>query len=165
VHARKAWLNGLNPKKNRTIPPLHYDYVYQIKQALSVIPVVINGNINQWGDVSQHLKKVDGVMLGRLACQNPYAIAMIHHDLFPDQPLIQRSDVINNYSDYALSQHEQNIPINLLLKPIFNVAHGLPGARRWKSQLMSISQSKEGGALSRLGYLMKEMEQGIVLVK
>ena len=27
IHARKAFLKGLSPKDNRTIPPLNYDYV------------------------------------------------------------------------------------------------------------------------------------------
>lgn len=160
VHARKAWLHGLNPKQNRTIPPLHYDYVYQIKQELSGIPVVINGNINELDEVVTHLEKVDGVMLGRLACQNPYAIAIIHQALFPNQPLRTRTEILQDYVGYALSQQDIAISLNLLLKPIFSLAHGLPGARRWKSQLMTIAQSKNTLGLSNLVGLMKQMELG-----
>lgn len=142
VHARKAWLHGLNPKQNRTIPPLHYDYVYKIKQELPSIPVVINGGINELEDIQEHLKHVDGVMLGRLACQNPYAIATIHHALYPEIPLLDRSLVLENYIDYALPMQEKGVPLSLLLKPIFGLAHGLPGARMWKNQLMNLQQSK-----------------------
>lgn len=165
VHARKAWLHGLNPKQNRTIPPLHYDYVYRIKQALSGIPVVINGNINHLDEVTQHLEQVDGVMLGRLACQNPYAIAEIHHGLFPHKPLLKRSDLIIQYMEYALLQHDNKVPMSLLLKPIFNLSHGLPGARRWKAHLMELSLSRDSLASSRWVSLMKDMEESIVLVK
>ena len=141
VHARKAWLHGLNPKQNRTIPPLHYDYVYRIKQDFPMLPVVINGNINEIDDVRQHLQHVDGVMLGRLACQNPYAIAEIHHALYPDSPLLHRAAILDQYVNYVESLSANKVPMSLLLKPIFNMAHGLPGAKRWKAQLMAVQQT------------------------
>jgi tRNA-dihydrouridine synthase A len=152
VHARKAWLHGLNPKQNRTIPPLHYDYVYNIKKTLT-IPVVINGNINELPDIKEHLKQVDGVMLGRLAYQNPYAIAVIHHELYPETPLVKRAEVIKNYVEYAQAQLALNVPISLLLKPIFNITHGLPYARQWKARLMTIQQTKDASAFKQLAYL------------
>ncbi len=154
VHARKAWLHGLNPKQNRTIPPLHYDYVYRIKHELSSIPVVINGGINELEDIQEHLKQVDGVMLGRLACQNPYAIAMIHHALYPDIPLPKRSIILEKYIDYAQPMQQNGVPLSLLLKPIFGLAHGLPGARHWKNQLMDVQQSK--GSLGEIGSFLTE---------
>lgn len=152
VHARKAWLHGLNPKQNRTIPPLYYDYVYNIKKALT-IPVVINGNINELPDIKEHLKHVDGVMLGRLAYQNPYAIAVIHHELYPETPLVKRAEVIKNYVEYAQAQLALNVSISLLLKPIFNITHGLPYARQWKARLMTIQQTKDLSAFKQLAYL------------
>ena len=158
VHARKAWLHGLNPKQNRTIPPLHYDYVYKIKQELPSIPIVINGNINELDDINHHLQQIDGVMLGRLACQNPYAIAMIHHALYPHIPLLKRSTILENYVIYAQTEHEKGVPMSLLLKPIFNLSHGLPGARGWKGALMNIQQSKDSAALGHAASLFLEME-------
>lgn len=142
VHARKAWLNGLSPKQNRTIPPIQYDYVYKIKQELPNIPVVINGNIQTIDAIQTHLQQVDGVMLGRLACQNPYAIACIHHALFPDIPLLSRNEIIQKYLIYIESLSDKRIPISLLLKPLFNMAHGLVGARRWKEQLLEVQRLK-----------------------
>ncbi len=156
VHARKAWLHGLNPKQNRTIPPLHYDYVYKIKQELPFIPVVMNGNINELEDIKSHLQQVDGVMLGRLACQNPYAIAQIHHELYPETPLLKRSDILALYIEYALSMREQGVPPSLLLKPLYGLAHGLMGARLWKNQLMAIQQAK--GTLEEALLSFVEME-------
>ena len=147
VHARKAWLHGLNPKQNRTIPPLHYDYVYSIKKELPMLPVVINGNINTSSEIDEHLKWVDGVMLGRLACQNPYAIAVIHHNLYPHVPLLNRLVILERYVDYAQSEHANGVPMSLLLKPIFNIAHGLPISRKWKAILMDIQQTKDSAAL------------------
>ncbi len=158
VHARKAWLHGLNPKQNRTIPPLHYDYVYKIKRALPTIPVVMNGNVNELDSIKLHLQQVDGVMLGRLACQNPYAIAVIHHALYPKVPLLNRSTILEKYVDYARPVLEKGVPMSLLLKPIFNLAHGLPGARAWKARLMTIQQARDSNALLQVGALLEEME-------
>lgn len=158
VHARKAWLHGLNPKQNRTIPPLHYDYVYKIKQELSSIPVVINGGINEIDEIMQHLEHVDGVMLGRLACQHPYAIAEIHHAMYPHIPLLKRSVILQHYVDYAQPMYEKNVPVSLLLKPIFSLAHGLAGARAWKNQLMTIQQSKNREGLIKAVSFFAEIE-------
>jgi tRNA-dihydrouridine synthase A len=158
VHARKAWLHGLSPKQNRTIPPLHYDYVYKIKEELATTPVIINGNINELDDIHQHLKQVDGVMLGRLACQNPYAIAMIHHALYPEQALLKRSVILERYIDYTQSLDTINVPISVLIKPLFSLAHGLSGAKAWKSLLMEIQQLKNHKLLGQCVTLLKDLE-------
>lgn len=143
VHARKAWLHGLNPKQNRTIPPLHYDYVYQIKQELRNLPVVINGNINSLTEIQHHLMHVDGVMVGRLACQNPYILAMIHHYFSPEIPIPSRYDILKKYISYAELRYSEGISLSILLKPLFNFAYGLPGAKSWKNILLTAQQTKQ----------------------
>lgn len=150
VHARKAWLNGLNPKQNRTIPPVNYDYVYQVKKEWPQIPVIINGNISTITDVSTHLNQVDGVMIGRLACDNPYKIAEIHHALYPEASLLKRNQIFSEYLDYLLHEHAAGVPLSLLLKPIFNLAFGLPGASMWKKKVMQVLQTKEVSLLDGL---------------
>ncbi len=147
VHARKAWLHGLNPKQNRTIPPVNYDYVYQIKRDLPSIPVVINGNIHALSEIHAHLNQVDGVMLGRLVCQNPYALATIHHALYPQTPLLTRKSVLQRYASYVESVHPSGVPMSILVKPILNMAHALPGAREWKARLLSVVRSNQTAGL------------------
>ncbi len=142
IHARKAWLNGLSPKQNRTIPPVRYDYVYRIKTELPHVPVIINGNITHLTDVLAHLQHVDGVMLGRLACDNPYAIAQIHHALYPESPLKSRYQIASEYFLYLQSILNKSTPLTVLLKPLLNLAHGLPNARVWKKSMMDIQQAK-----------------------
>ena len=141
VHARKAWLHGLSPKQNRTIPPLHYDYVYRIKNELSHLPFVINGNIKTIEEISDHLHHVDGVMLGRLACDNPYAIAKIHHSMYPQCPLPSRRSIARAYFSY-LTTLSPAIPLSVLLKPILNLSHGLPNAKIWKQHLTQMQQAR-----------------------
>ncbi len=157
VHARKAWLHGLNPKQNRTIPPVHYDYVYRIKQDVSV-PVVVNGNIQSYTEIETHLQRVDGVMLGRLACQNPYAIAEIHHALFPNVPLQKRHMVLNQYIDYVHAIYTPGLSMSLLLKPLMNLAYGLPNAKLWKERLLAIQQTGDPTGLKNAALLLTELE-------
>ena len=159
VHARKAWLKGLNPKQNRTIPPLHYDFVYKIKkEAAAFLPVIINGNINQTEAIQQHLNHVDGVMIGRLACQNPYAIARIHHMLYPACPLRKRSNIFADYIDYGAKAFANNTPVSVLLKPVLSLAHGLPGARHWKEKLTAVQRSKQWRGLNDALLMLEDME-------
>jgi tRNA-dihydrouridine synthase A len=153
VHARKAWLSGLSPKQNRTIPPLHYDYVYRIKKAFPQIPVVINGNIQTADEVNTHLSHVDGVMIGRLAYENPYALARIHHTIYPNTPLLTRSVILKRYFDYVQSVYSPKIPMSVLLKPILNIVHGMPNARLWKEEVVGIQRSNQFPSLSLIDRL------------
>jgi tRNA-dihydrouridine synthase A len=140
VHARKAWLKGLSPKQNRTVPPIDYDYVYRVKSAFPNMPIVINGNIQTIDEIKAHLSLVDGVMLGRLACQNPYGIAEIHHALYPNVPLLSRLELAVQYFDYIHQASLRGVPLSLLFKPIFNLSFSLPGGKRWRSSLMHMQR-------------------------
>lgn len=164
VHARKAWLNGLNPKQNRTIPPVNYDFVYQIKRELGAIPVIINGNIQTIQAIQNHLTQLDGVMLGRLACDNPYRIAEIHHALYPDFPLLKRSALWMQYMEYLSVEMRRGTSLSLLIKPVFNLAHGLPGASQWKKILMDLLQSKDLSLFKDLTNYLLAIEESLSLI-
>ncbi len=158
IHARKAWLNGLNPKQNRTIPPVNYDFVYQLKNEIPHIPIVINGNILTIKEINTHLDSVDGVMVGRLACDNPYYLTEIHHVLYPEFPKVKRSQVFIQYLDYLIDEYSKGIPLSLLVKPIFNLVHGMPGTSQWKKKLMAILQSKDLTRFNELRHYLCDME-------
>lgn len=158
VHARKAWLNGLNPKQNRTIPPINYEYVYRIKKEFNAIPFIINGNISTITAIEEHLNKVDGVMLGRLACDNPYQIAKIHHALYPTDPLLSRHQLLQQYYFYMLEQFNCGVSLSLLTKPIINLVFGLSGAKQWKQKLMVLVQSKRVRLFPELIEMLLEIE-------
>ena len=57
IHARKAFLKGLNPKKNRSLPPLKYDWVINLKKDFPNINFSINGGFKNWDMVDDILKK------------------------------------------------------------------------------------------------------------
>lgn len=158
VHARKAWLNGLSPKQNRTIPPINYDYVYQIKSQFPDLPVVINGSITELSAITTHLTKLDGVMLGRLACDNPYKLVAIHHLLYPSENVPTRQALFERYVDYVLKEYATGVSLSLLIKPVFNLAFGLAGASLWKQQLMTLIQSKNLRLVEDLKQYLRAIE-------
>ena len=71
VHARKAILKGLNPKQNRTIPPLKYDVVKKLKTLNPKLLIEINGGFNNIDDSIKALNDFDGVMIGRSVYKHP----------------------------------------------------------------------------------------------
>ena len=83
VHARKAWLKGLSPKENREVPPLDHERVYRLKAAHPHLTVVLNGGIGYCGSMhSSHLSRVDGVMTGRAAYQEPWRLLAVDPAFF-----------------------------------------------------------------------------------
>ncbi|MGC1182846.1 tRNA dihydrouridine(20/20a) synthase DusA [Legionella sp.] len=162
VHARKAWLNGLSPKQNRTIPPVNYDYVYRIKKEIPDIPVVINGNILNIHEINSHLNYVDGVMLGRLACDNPYQIAKIHEILYPKVQKLKRGEIYMRYLEYLLDEYTKGVSLSLLVKPLFNLPFGLPGATQWKKKLMLILQTKDLSLFEHLIHYLLDIESAVI---
>src|SRR5215472_11222804 len=55
VHARKAWLSGLSPRENRSVPPLDYARVHRLKQRLPAFDVIINGGVATVEQACLHL--------------------------------------------------------------------------------------------------------------
>ena len=94
MHARKALLAGLSPKQNRDVPPLHYDWVYRLKEESPDLQVVINGGIGSVDEVQNHLEYVDGVMLGRAAYHTPWLLAECQQQVFEKQAAKTREDII-----------------------------------------------------------------------
>jgi len=136
VHARKAWLEGLSPKDNRTVPPLDYPLVYGIKRRHPGLPVVINGGISTLGEVEEHLRHVDGVMLGRVAYQNPYRLAEIESSLYPqDAPLPSRIDVARHYAEYLARGCEAGVPLHAMTRHVLGLFQSMRGARAYRRHL------------------------------
>lgn len=150
VHARKAWLTGLNPKQNRTVPPLHYDYVHRLKAAYPELSVILNGNVNTLSLIQSQMQHIDGVMIGRLACDHPFGLSQIHAYFYPNVSLLSWEDVINTYAAYASEQTRQGVALSVLCKPLMNMAHGLPYSKTWKLSLMQFVQSKSPDGLQEV---------------
>ena len=146
IHARKAWLKGLNPKQNRTLPPLNYERVYQLKEKFPELYIGINGGIKTIPEIREHLKYVDAVMLGREAFNNPYLFSEIDRLFFADATeLLSRIEVFRTYITYAKQQFSAGVKLNFLIRPILGLFHGLPGARQWRGYLTTEAYKQERG--------------------
>ena len=133
VHARKAWLNGLSPKENRDIPPLRYDVVYQLKQSMPQLEIVINGGINDLTTAQQQLEHVDGVMMGREAYHNPYILADVDQLFYQSAaPVPSREEIFELFLPYVERELAKGTRLHSMSRHILGLFNGLPGARKWR---------------------------------
>jgi tRNA-dihydrouridine synthase A len=136
VHARKAWLNGLSPKENRDIPPLDYDRVYRLKAAMPGVPVIINGGITGLAEAKQHLRFVDGVMLGRAAYQEPWRLLSADPELFGEPaPHATMKDVFAAMAPYIEAELANGTRLHSITRHLVGAYHAAPGARAFRRHL------------------------------
>jgi tRNA-dihydrouridine synthase A len=130
VHARNAWLKGLSPKENREIPPLRYEFGYQLKKDFPELVIVLNGGIKTRTEIDAHMLHVDGVMIGREAYHNPYALTTWVP--MPDHTAPSREEVEACMVAYMQQQSEQGVNWYSIARHMLGLRHGLPGARKWR---------------------------------
>lgn len=136
VHARKAWLEGLSARENREVPPLHYDLVYRLKAERPDLHVTINGGIEDLDAAAEHLRHVDGVMLGRAAYQNPYVLADADQRFFGSQAEVRsRHEIIEAYCPYIEREIAAGRHLIGMTRHILGLFNGLRGARAWRRYL------------------------------
>lgn len=146
VHARKAHLSGLSPRQNRTVPPLHYEYVYQLKNEFPELMFVLNGGLKDKSEIQQHLQELDGVMVGREAYDNPYFLSDIDELIYADEPVdISRIEVLEQYKVYMQRELDKGLPLKILAQHLFGLFNGLPGARAWRRYLSENIYAEDAG--------------------
>ena len=162
VHARKAWLNGLSPKENRDIPPLDYDRVYRLKVSLPEVPIVINGGIPSLAEAKQHLRFVDGVMLGRAAYQEPWRLLTADPELFGEAaPNATMSDVFEAMIPYIERELAQGVRLHSITRHFVGAFHGVPGARAFRRHLAE-NGVRPGAGVNVLRDALALVEEGAV---
>jgi len=133
VHARKAWLQGLSPKENRSVPPLRYDDVYRLKEEFPHLVIEINGGIRNLEQVRGHLQRVDAAMIGRAAYENPYLLATVDRDIYGDRsPIRSRHEVIEAMLPYIKAWCDRGGKLNSITRHLLHLFSGQPGTKAWK---------------------------------
>ncbi len=136
VHARKAWLSGLSPKENRSIPPLLPDLVYRVKRDFRSLEIVINGGILNLDQALAHLDRVDGVMIGRAAYQDPFVLAEADRRLFDGAaPVRSRAEIVEAMLPYIGAELAAGTRFPALIRPMIGLFQGVPGGRAWRRHL------------------------------
>lgn len=132
VHARTAILEGLSPKENRSVPPLNYERVYQLKRDFAELKIVVNGGLMTTGDVDRVLEHVDGAMIGRQAYHQPYFLAELEQHFNPDWQAPLRADVVERMLPYIDRELGQGVALNSIARHMLGLFAAQPGARAWR---------------------------------
>jgi len=147
VHARKAWLKGLSPKGNREVPPLDYDRVYRLKAAHPRLAIVLNGGIASLAEVDGHLDRVDGVMIGRAAYQQPWRLLGVDPLVFGDAPpLISPRAAAAALMPYIERELADGTRLHAITRHLHGLFQGVPGARAFRRRLAEAGASPQAGA-------------------
>ena len=135
IHARKAMLGKFTPKQNLNIPPLKYDYVYRLKKDFPNDEIIINGGITSSDEINDHLQNVDGVMIGRAAYHTPYFLADIEKEVFKNNDVPSRQEVIEKLIPYIKDEVNKGTRLNQIMRHTLGLFHGQTGASYWKRYL------------------------------
>jgi tRNA-dihydrouridine synthase A len=135
VHARKAMLGKFSPKQNLNIPPLKYDVVYKLKKNFPNEEIIINGGISSTAQIKNHLNKVDGVMIGRSVYHSPYFLSNIEKEIFNNDNILSRQEIIENLIPYVKSEIKKGTRLNQIMRHTIGLFHGQTGSNFWKRYL------------------------------
>ena len=144
VHARKAILKGLNPKQNRTIPPLKYDIVKKLKKLNPELLIEINGGFTNIDDTVEALNDFDGVMIGRSVYKHPLRWSEIDQKIYGINTKSKTaSNIIFSLIPY-IEKHLANGGKSWdICKHLINLVEGIPKAKIWRSEISTKSIKKE----------------------
>ncbi len=150
IHARKAWLQGLSPKDNRTVPPLDYPLVFALKRARPDLEIILNGGLASPEIAHAHLVDVDGVMLGRAAYQSPYLLADVDRLFYGggDNPPA-RGEIVEALMPYVAAHLGRGGRLHQVTRHILGLYQNVPRARSWR-RILSERATTEGAGLDVL---------------
>lgn len=152
VHARKAVLGVFSPRDNREVPPLRYDVVYDLRQALPGVPLVLNGGVRDVSTSLDVLRHCDGVMLGREAYHRPQVLAELHRalveqgvwsagDFEPPSPL----EALDRMIEYARTEVAQGERLSAITRHMLGLLSHQPGVREYRRLLSEGSRDASAG--------------------
>lgn len=146
IHARIAILSGLSPKENREVPPLNYARVFDVKKRFPELEIIINGGIKDMDTIDELGSKVDGVMVGREAYQNPFLLSQVDSVVFGDTAdRLTRLAYLENYIPYIESELSKGIPLYHMTRHILGLFKGEPGGKQFRRFLSENAFRKDAG--------------------
>ena len=157
IHARKAMLGKFTPKQNLNIPPLKYEYVYKLKEDFPNEEIIINGGIASTREIKPHLKKLDGVMIGRAAYHTPYLLADIEKKIFNNEDVPSRQEVIEKLIPYIKDELKKGTRLNQIMRHTLGLFHGQTGASYWKRYL-SENMCVRNADVQKINHIMDKIK-------
>jgi len=147
VHARKAWLSGLSPKENRSVPPLRHAEVYRLKRERPDLTIEINGGIRTLDEAAVHLQHVDGVMIGRAMYEEPLRfagadtlVAQTLNGSGAGEPVAEVTSttgraVVEAMLPYIEERLQLGAPLQAVTRHMLGLFRGQPGGKAWRRHL------------------------------
>ena len=158
VHARKAWLDGLSPRENRTVPPLDYGLVRRVRAARPELEIVLNGGIGSLDEALGHLRAFDGAMVGRAAYHDPVGVLSaadrrVFGEAGPDADPVA---AVRGMYAYIESELAQGTRLSQITRHMLGAFAGRPGARRWR-QTLSAGAHRPGAGVALIEAALAEV--------
>ena len=135
IHARRAILEKLSPKQNLNVPPLNYNFVYNLKKDFRQNDIILNGGVRSTDQIKEHLKHVDGVMIGRAIYHSPYFLADIEKDIFNNNNVPTRTEIMEHMIPYIKEETKKETRLNQIMRHTVGLFHGQKGSSYWKRYL------------------------------
>jgi len=157
IHARRAILTKLSPKQNLSIPPLRYDFVYKLKEELKSDEVIINGGIAETNQIKEHLKKVDGVMIGRAIYHSPYFLADIEKEIYQNENVPTRDEIMEKLIPYIQVETKKGVQLNHIMRHTVGLFHGQSGSKQWK-QYLSKNMCIRDADIQKVDHIMDQIK-------
>ena len=158
IHARRAILTKLSPKQNLSIPPLKYDFVYKLKEEFKEDEVIINGGIIETNQIKEHLKKVDGVMIGRAIYHSPFFLAEIEKEIFGNKNTLSRNEVMEKLIPYIQEETKKGVQLNHIMRHTVGLFHGQSGSKQWK-QYLSKNMCIRDADIQKVEHIMDQIKK------
>lgn len=159
VHARKAWLKGLSPKENRDVPPLDYPLVYRLKRERPGLEILINGGVADLDAAEEHLRHVDGVMLGRAAYHEPALLGAVDRRLYGEADAdVDPFEAVERYRPYMARKLGEGVALPAMTRHMLGLMHGRPGARAWR-RILTVEAIRPGATLDVLDQALDAVRQ------
>lgn len=165
IHARKAWLKGLSPKENRTIPPLDYDRVKRLKENHKNMFIGLNGGIGSLKEARQNLESFDGVMLGRTAYQTPAELLGVDQTIYgSSRSIVTPFEAVTTFLPILEHHVAKGGRLHGFTRHMIGLFHGQKGAKRWRQLLSQIPSHPDNG-LDLLSEAMHELNPSLHLTE
>jgi tRNA-dihydrouridine synthase A len=163
IHARKAILKGLSPADNRRIPPLRYNWVYDLQKDFPSLKFHINGGITSHFMIQDNLSRGLGVMIGRLSYEDPYFFSKIDSLYFnTEDPIHTRKELLLAYAgacediQQGLGKRSNKV---LMTKPIVNLFKNQRGSNPYRVMLDKASKDKNITFTQGVDMVIEKMEE------
>ena len=137
---------------------MKYDFVYKLKDYFKDDEIIINGGVKTTEEIKKHLTKVDGVMIGRAIYHSPYFLADIEKEIFKNENVPTRTEVMENLIPYIQEQTSKGVQLNHIMRHTVGLFHGQNGSKTWK-QYLSKNMCIRDADLQKVNHIMDQVRK------